>query len=111
VVRLRGVSFGFDRAEVTDDSTVVLDVAAEHLRQCEDIAVRIDGHTDSVGDEAYNRTLSERRAEAVRKFLVGAGIGADRLTVRGLGESAPIAPNDTEEGRALNRRVELHPLD
>jgi OOP family OmpA-OmpF porin len=111
VIRLRGVQFGFDRAEIADDSTVVLGVVAEQLSQCKDVAVRIDGHTDSVGSEEYNRTLSERRADAVRRFLGDAGIDPDRLSVRGLGESGPIATNETEEGRALNRRVELHPLD
>jgi OOP family OmpA-OmpF porin len=107
VIRLRGVRFGFDQADITDESAVVLGAAVERLRQCEDIAVRVDGHTDSIGSEAYNRGLSERRAEAVREYLVDAEIEAGRLSARGLGESAPIVPNETEEGRAQNRRVEL----
>jgi OOP family OmpA-OmpF porin len=108
VIRLRGVRFGFDRAEISDDSAVVLGAAVERLRDCEGLEVRIDGHTDSTGSEAYNQGLSERRAEAVRKFLGDAGIEAGRLSARGLGESDPVAPNQTGEGRAQNRRVDLH---
>ena len=108
VIRLRGVRFGFDQAKVSDDSAVVLGAAAERLRECEGLEVRIEGHTDSIGSEDYNHGLSERRAEAVREYLDQAGIGAGRLSARGLGESAPIAPNETAEGRALNRRVDLH---
>ena len=67
----------------------------------------IEGHTDSSGGDAHNQELSNRRAEAVKSYLVGAGIGADRLTARGLGASAPLASNDTPLGRSQNRRVEL----
>jgi OOP family OmpA-OmpF porin len=107
VIRLGGVRFGFDQAEITDESAVVLGPALERLRQCEGLTVRVEGHTDSIGSEAYNRDLSERRAEAVRRYLVGAEIEAGRLSARGVGESTPIAPNETAEGRAQNRRVEL----
>lgn len=107
VIRLRGVRFGFDRADITEEGAAVLGPAVERLRQCEGAAVSIEGHTDSIGNEAYNRALSQRRAEAVRRFLIDAEIEAGRLSARGLGESAPIAPNETREGRAQNRRVEL----
>jgi outer membrane protein OmpA-like peptidoglycan-associated protein len=69
--------------------------------------VEVGGHTDSVGSEAYNQGLSERRADAVRDYLMSKGVKASRLTARGYGESRPVASNDTEEGRAENRRVEL----
>lgn len=77
------------------------------LRKNPDLRLRIDGHTDSRGSEAYNQSLSERRAQSVKDYLVGAGISADRLEVRGFGESRPIAPNDTPENLQLNRRTEL----
>jgi OOP family OmpA-OmpF porin len=67
----------------------------------------IEGHTDSMGSEEYNQGLSERRAQAVEKYIEEHGIDADRYTIKGYGESNPIASNDTEEGRQENRRVEL----
>jgi OOP family OmpA-OmpF porin len=109
VVRLRGVEFEFDSAELTGVSSVVLDAAAEELRKCPNIAVRVEGHTDAIGAEAYNQALGLRRADSVARHLVGVGIAAGRVTTRSYGESRPIASNDTDEGRALNRRVELHP--
>jgi OOP family OmpA-OmpF porin len=109
VIRLRGIEFGFDRAEITPESAVVLDVAAEQLSRCQNVELRIDGHTDATGPETYNQGLSERRAQAARRYLEGEGIASDRITTRGLGESDPIAPNTTSEGRAMNRRVDLVP--
>jgi len=75
-----------------------------------DLRVRIDGHTDSRGSDAHNQALSERRAEAVRKFFIENGIDPSRLESRGFGESQPAAPNDTPENLRLNRRVEFTPL-
>jgi OmpA-OmpF porin, OOP family len=75
-----------------------------------DLRVRIDGHTDARGTDAYNQKLSERRAEAVRKFFVAHGIDPSRLETRGFGESSPAAPNDSPEHMAENRRVEFTPL-
>jgi len=91
----------------------VLDEAAQILKDSPEISVVIEGHTDSIGSETYNQRLSERRAEAVRQYLVERGVAASRLETRGYGESQPIAPNttpegkDNPEGRALNRRAEL----
>jgi OmpA-OmpF porin, OOP family len=104
---LRGVNFAFDSAEIDPSSSVVLDAAADQLKECQNVAVRVEGHTDSVGSETYNQGLSERRAEGVQSHLVARGVSASRLTAIGFGESQPVASNDTEEGRALNRRVEL----
>ena len=67
----------------------------------------VDGHTDSIGSDAYNQKLSVRRAQAVADYLEKGGIAASRMTVKGFGESQPVASNDTAEGRAENRRVEL----
>ncbi|MNH40347.1 Outer membrane porin F precursor [compost metagenome] len=66
------------------------------------------GHTDSVGSDAYNQALSERRASSVAEYLLSQGVAPNKITSEGKGESQPIADNETEEGRAKNRRVELH---
>ncbi len=108
-VQLRGVEFAFDRAEIRAGTTASLDAAAQRLLECRSVQVHVEGHTDSRGSEEYNRGLSERRAAAVRAYLVGKGVSANRLTSRGYGESKPIADNGTDAGRARNRRVELNP--
>lgn len=78
------------------------------LRQHGDLRLRIEGHTDSVGDAATNQALSERRAASVRQFLIqNHGIDAGRLEAAGLGQTQPVDSNDTPEGRQNNRRVEL----
>jgi len=73
------------------------------------LRVLLEGHTDSIGAEAYNQGLSERRAKAVMQYLIKGGVDSARLSTVGYGESRPIAPNNTKEGRAKNRRVELTP--
>lgn len=108
-IRLRGIEFEFNKATLTGDSKPVLDVAVQQLSSCPDIDITISGYTDSIGSEAYNMGLSRRRAESTRQYLVESGIPAGRLNTRGFGESQPIASNDTEAGRAQNRRVELSP--
>ena len=107
---LRGVTFAFDSDEVTELSMATLDVAAEFLQQCPNVSTAVGGHTDSVGSEAYNEGLSQRRAESVRSYLSSHGVSASQLEAKGYGESQPIADNSTDEGRALNRRVELNAL-
>jgi len=104
---LRGVHFDFDKATIRSDSVATLREAANTLKENPAVRVVVEGHTDSMGTEAYNQRLSRRRAEAVKDYLIKLGVAADRLTVRGMGESQPVASNDTEEGRAENRRVEL----
>jgi outer membrane protein OmpA-like peptidoglycan-associated protein len=104
---LRGVHFDFDKAVIRSDSLAILREAANTLKENPAVHVVVEGYTDSQGTEAYNQRLSLRRAEAVKAYLVKLGVAADRLTVRGKGESQPVASNDTEEGRAENRRVEL----
>jgi len=106
---LRGVEFAFNKAEITGSSSVILDVAVDQLKRCPNIPMDIDGHTDSVGPENYNQGLGQRRAEAVRSYLVSKGVSAGRLAARSYGETRPVASNDTDEGRQTNRRVELHP--
>jgi outer membrane protein OmpA-like peptidoglycan-associated protein len=111
VIRLRGVNFAFDRAELTPASRPILDQAAQRLIQCGNEQLQVEGHTDSVGSDAYNQDLSERRARTVRDYLVSRGVNARRISAVGFGESKPVAPNDTPENRALNRRVEVRFLD
>ncbi|MBW2576935.1 MAG: OmpA family protein [Deltaproteobacteria bacterium] len=106
---LRGVEFAFNKAELSGSSSVILDVAVEELNRCPNIPMEIDGHTDSVGPEDYNMGLGQRRAEAVKGYLVSKGLRSSRLKARSFGESRPVASNDTDEGRQTNRRVELHP--
>ena len=88
----------------------MLDEAVLILKKNPGIKVEIDGHTDNRGSAAYNMTLSERRAKAVMKYFVDNGIEAERLTTKGFGFTRPAASNDTEQGRAKNRRVELTPV-
>ena len=104
---LRGVNFDFDKADIRPDAAVILDEAASLLGQSSG-SVSVGGHTDSVGADAYNQGLSERRAAAVKDYLVGKGVDSSRLSTAGYGEANPIASNDTADGRALNRRVELN---
>jgi len=105
--RMKNVHFAFDSAQLTPQSKASLDDALEILQRHKDLVVEVAGHTDSVGTEAYNQSLSQRRAKAVREYLVAHGIAAERLTSKGYGESEPVADNATDEGRAMNRRVEL----
>jgi OOP family OmpA-OmpF porin len=105
---LRGVYFDFDRSDIRPDSYPVLDEAARILAETPDIdLVVIEGHTDALGTEEYNQALSIRRAESVFRYLVNQGAPPERMRMEGHGESRPVADNETEEGRAQNRRVEL----
>jgi OOP family OmpA-OmpF porin len=104
---LRGVNFDFDKATIRPDAKVILDEAASQLSKNPDVRVSVEGHTDSVGKDAYNQKLSERRAASVKSYLVGKGVSDSRLSSVGYGESKPVSSNDTKDGRALNRRVEL----
>jgi OOP family OmpA-OmpF porin len=105
---LRNVNFDFDKATIRADAVPVLNEAAQILKEEGTVGVIVAGHTDSRGTEEYNMGLSQRRADAVKAYLVEAGVAASRLRTEAFGESQPVASNDTEEGRAQNRRVELH---
>jgi outer membrane protein OmpA-like peptidoglycan-associated protein/opacity protein-like surface antigen len=104
---LRGVNFDFDKANIREDARPVLDEAIATLKEAGEIQVSVEGHTDSVGSDQYNQGLSVRRANSVADYLADGGIARDRMTVKGFGESQPVASNDTDDGRAQNRRVEL----
>jgi len=107
---LRGVNFDFDMSNIRPDARPILDAAIETLQQEPDIRVTVEGYTDWIGTDAYNLALSDRRAQAVVDYLVAGGISPSRLTAVGFGESDPVATNETESGRAQNRRVELRVL-
>jgi len=108
-IDLNGVNFDFDKSALRPDAVQILNEAVSILQRYPDMKVEVAGHTDSVGTEAYNQRLSERRAQAVYDFLTSHGITADRLVGPvGYGQTRPIAPNDTSEGRAKNRRTELN---
>ena len=89
------------------NARTILDAVAAELSAYPDVTVALAGHTDAKGSEAYNQRLSESRAQAVRAYLADRGIEPGRMTAAGFGESQPVADNDTEEGRELNRRTEL----
>jgi OOP family OmpA-OmpF porin len=109
---LRGINFDFDKSNIKAEFRPVLDEAAQILKDNPSIRVTIEGHTDSIGTDAYNQRLSQRRANSVKRYLVDRGVEADRLETVGRGEKEPVAPNtqdgrDNPEGRAMNRRAEL----
>ena len=108
---LRGVNFETDSAEINPSSFPVLDGVARILADNPDVRVEISGHTDNVGGRAHNQRLSEARAQSVKNYMVSRGIAEARLDARGYGMSRPSGPNDTEEGRASNRRIEFTRLD
>ena len=105
---LRGINFDFDRATIKPEFEGVLDAGVEALKENADVRVQVAGYTDSVGTDAYNQGLSERRANAVLEYLSTHGIDGSRLSAVGFGETNPVADSATDDGRAQNRRVELN---
>lgn len=104
-VTLTGVTFAHNSARLTSTSDAVLDEMATGLIANPGLKIEIQGHTDSTGSAAYNQRLSQRRADAVREYLIDHGVNADQVVARGYGESEPIESNSTAAGRAANRRV------
>jgi OOP family OmpA-OmpF porin len=104
------VLFDINSAKVKPEAYPMLNEAVLIMKKNPDLKVEVDGHADSTGAAAYNMTLSEKRAEAVKKYFVDQGIDPDRLTTKGFGITKPAASNKTKEGRAQNRRVELTPV-
>ena len=107
VLTLGDVLFDTARAELKPGALPTVERLADFMREHESYQLLVEGHTDSRGDDAYNLQLSERRAEAVRAALVSRGLASDRVRVRALGESFPVASNDSADGRQQNRRVEV----
>ena len=104
------IRFEVGSADLREESFAVLDRLLETAERCPESRIEIAGHTDADGTDEFNRRLSQSRAEAVRRYLVDGGIAGDRLTARGYGESEPIASNDTDAGKARNRRIEFNIL-
>lgn len=99
------ILFGYDRSDLSASAESNLDKLVNVLKEYPDTNIEIQGHTDSKGTDAYNETLSEKRAGAVSTYLRNRGVPGSRITTRGYGETAPVASNDTDAGRAQNRRV------
>jgi len=102
------VSFQKGSHEVAESSRPMLEKVADIVNECEGMTITVEGHTDSVGAESSNKALSERRADSVAKYLVKMGLSENRVNAEGRGETTPIAPNDTADNRAKNRRIEFH---
>jgi len=101
------ILFGFNKADLSVEAKGNLDKLVTVLNTYADTNIELQGHTDSKGSEAYNQTLSENRAKAVSAYLAEKSIKSDRVTIKGFGETVPKYDNETEEGRAQNRRVEF----
>ncbi|MBD9563756.1 OmpA family protein [Pseudomonas sp. PDM09] len=109
VITLNGnVLFAYNQSELMPQARNELDSLMAKLQNTDVVSIKVIGHTDSQGSDAYNQKLSERRASSVAAYLLSQGLAPNKLTSEGRGESQPVADNDTEEGRAQNRRVELH---
>ena len=108
VISLPNVNFELNSAKLTASSVATLDGAAETLNKFTDINAEVAGHTDSTGADAYNMSLSDKRAKSVKDYLVSKGVSAARLSSKGFGETQPIADNSNKQGRAMNRRVVLN---
>lgn len=107
-ISLKGdVTFDYDSAIVRPGLYSEIDRISNVLIKYPQTVIRVEGHTDSTGSEIYNMNLSEERAESVKNLIVQRGVSSDRIETRAYGESTPIADNNTEAGRAMNRRVEI----
>jgi outer membrane protein OmpA-like peptidoglycan-associated protein len=107
VLTLGDLLFAFDSADLRAGATGTLDRLVGFLNQYPNRNVKIEGHTDNVGNADYNYRLSQRRAESVRSYLVNQGVGFARISASGMGQDQPVVGNDSESGRQQNRRVEL----
>ncbi|CAI8735225.1 OmpA-OmpF porin, OOP family [Pseudomonas sp. IT-P253] len=101
------VLFAFNKSDLTPAGQSQLDSLMDKLQSADVVSIKVIGYTDNVGSQTYNQALSERRASSVAAYLLNRGLAPDKLTSEGKGESQPVADNETEEGRAKNRRVEL----
>lgn len=104
---LKGVKFDFDKAEIKPEYEPYLNEVVNVLLANPTLKVVVEGHTDAEGPDEYNQKLSEKRANSVMQYFVDKGVSPSRLAAKGFGETKPAAPNDTPEGRAQNRRIEL----
>jgi outer membrane protein OmpA-like peptidoglycan-associated protein len=106
-VRLKNIYFDFDKTHLKNESFPELNKVVDFLKQNPTVEIEISGHTDNKGSDEYNANLSQGRSQEVVNYIIGQGIDSSRLTAHGYGEAKPIDTNDTDEGRANNRRVEF----
>jgi OmpA-OmpF porin, OOP family len=107
VFRLNNVFFDFDKFDLRSESSVELDRVVQFLKEYPTVEIEMSAHTDSKGSDEYNRTLSENRAKSVKNYILSKGIPESRIVSIGYGETKPVASNDTDDGRQMNRRVEF----
>jgi OOP family OmpA-OmpF porin len=107
MVELHGPQFDFNKSALKPEGKKLVDTAVQTMKDEPSLKVSVEGHTDSIGSDAYNQKLSERRAMTVKDYMVTQGVSSSRITTRGFGKSKPVADNKTAEGRAQNRRVEI----
>lgn len=107
VLTMNDVLFGFDQTELQPGAARSLVEVAEFLNEFPDRTIAVEGHTDSVGNDEYNRRLSQQRAQSVAAVLAEHGVAQARIAVEGYGERVPVAPNESASGRQKNRRVEI----
>ena len=110
-IRLNNIFFDFAKATLTEESFHELDRILPYFEKFQNLKIEISGHTDDVGSDEANQKLSEARANSVREYLINQGVRIDKIEAAGYGESIPVATNDTDEGRQLNRRVEFKVLE
>ncbi len=106
-IDLHQILFDFDSYELKDNAKKTLNAIIQILKKYPDQEIQISGHTDNIGKESYNQELSERRAEAVAKYLIQNGLSENQISYKGYADKKPLYPNDSEENRAKNRRVEI----
>jgi len=106
-VRINNIFFDFNKSELKSESFLELDRLFNYLNDNQEIKIELSGHTDNIGTDEYNMNLSQARANTVKDYLVNKGINVDRIVAKGYGKTRPVATNDTDEGRQLNRRVEF----
>jgi outer membrane protein OmpA-like peptidoglycan-associated protein len=102
-----GLLFDVDKSDIQTATKANLDELSETLKKYDDTNILVEGHTDNTGDDSYNQKLSDKRAESVENYLVAKGVADKRITTKGYGENQPKADNNTDSGRAANRRVEV----
>lgn len=107
IVSMPDVLFDFNKYTLKQEARERLARISGIVLAYPDLRLEIDGYTDSVGSDEYNQTLSDKRAEAVRDYLVGSGVSMNNVVARGMGKADPVADNSTAQGRQLNRRVEM----
>jgi outer membrane protein OmpA-like peptidoglycan-associated protein len=107
VLQLRNIQFDYNSSALTPSSHIELDKLANLMQENPSMHIELSAHTDDVGSEQFNQRLSQQRGESAKKYLLRKGVAPERIEAKGYGKSKPLVPNDSEENRAINRRVEF----